>query len=309
MADQCRSLIRRGIETNRQRYVWTRKSLLSEVCLLLRVCRLIVKYDGHPVVPPRPSERTPRSRSYSQPPPAPRTEPAPAIRFYHRDEPYYEFTNFAPYAIHWDGRMYPTTEHLFQAHKFMPHRPDLAERIRCLPSSRAALQEAGNLRPLQRTDWFEVNVRVMDDVLEAKVSQHFSLRDMLLQTGTSELVEDSPVDSFWGCGQDGLGRNELGKALMRLRDKLRARPGSAGDRFVWTSPPPEKTTRSEGQLPPSGPTGSQQSRGRASVRPSPVSAKEQEGRRLRRRTGDVEIQSTGAPVNEEAVRPTEVSMR
>jgi len=145
--------------------------------------------------------------------------------------------------------MYPTAEHLFQAHKFMPGRPNLAERIRLLPSPRGALQEAGILRRLQRADWFDVNIRVMGDVLEAKFAQHLSLRDMLLKTGDSELIEDSSADSFWGCGQDGLGRNELGKALMQLRDRLRARQVSADDGFIWTSPPTERTTRSERQAP------------------------------------------------------------
>ncbi|KAH9830119.1 uncharacterized protein C8Q71DRAFT_727638 [Rhodofomes roseus] len=169
------------------------------------------------------------------------------IRFYHSDQPYYQFTNFAPYAIHWDGRMYPTAEHLFQAHKFMPNRPDLAERIRFLPDSRFALDEARNLRAAQRSDWFDINVSVMDDVLEAKFAQHLSLRDTLLSTSDNELIEDSPVDSFWGCGQDGLGKNELGKALMRLREKLRAHP--ARRHFAWTSPPPDRERRSEGVQP------------------------------------------------------------
>jgi hypothetical protein len=31
------------------------------------------------------------------------------------------------------------------------------------------------------------------------------------------------IDSFWGIGSDGQGRNELGKALMRLREQLQAR--------------------------------------------------------------------------------------
>ncbi|KAH9932389.1 uncharacterized protein B0H18DRAFT_987921 [Fomitopsis serialis] len=132
------------------------------------------------------------------------------------------FTNFAPWDIRWrDGNTYPTAEHLFQAHKFMITRPDLADRIRGLPSPRAALEEAGRLRRLQRTDWFDVNISVMDAILEAKFTQHPELREMLLGTGESSLIEDSPVDSFWGWGRDGQGRNELGKALMRLRVKLR----------------------------------------------------------------------------------------
>lgn len=143
------------------------------------------------------------------------------ILFYHRGQPYYEFTNFSPHEVVFEGRTYPTAEHLFQAHKFLPTYPQLAERIRELPSSRAALQEATRLSEYRRKDWFDVNITVMDTVLEAKFTRHSYLRRMLLGTGDSVLIENSPIDAFWGVGQDGKGRNELGKALMRLRDKLR----------------------------------------------------------------------------------------
>jgi ribA/ribD-fused uncharacterized protein len=112
---------------------------------------------------------------------------------------------------------------VFQAHKFLEHRPELAERIRTTPSARAALQEATRLRRLQRADWFDVNVGLMEWVLELKFTQHAHLARMLHATGDAELVEDSPVDAFWGVGADGQGQNELGKALMRLRERMRAR--------------------------------------------------------------------------------------
>ncbi|KAI0715567.1 DUF1768-domain-containing protein [Fomitopsis betulina] len=143
------------------------------------------------------------------------------IYFYHRNEPYFEFTNFSLHPIEWDGYIYPTAEHLFQAHKFMIDRPDLVTHIRQLRTPRDALGEAGRLRRLQRSDWFDVNVGIMDDILYAKFTQHPELEEALLGTGNRKLVEDSRIDSFWGCGSDGQGRNELGKALMRLRNKLR----------------------------------------------------------------------------------------
>ncbi|KAH9830132.1 uncharacterized protein C8Q71DRAFT_787502 [Rhodofomes roseus] len=195
-----------------------------------------VEVPEAPVVPPRPSDferwlpRRGRSRPSSPPHPPPvvppqasasRVEEPSPILFYHRHEPYFEFTNFAPYPIHWHGHTYPTAEHLFQAHKFMTTRPDVAEHIRHLPGPRDALEEAGRLRRFQRPDWFDVNVGIMDQILEAKFFQHPRLRDMLLGTGNSMLIEDSPVDSFWGWGADSQGRNELGKALMQLRDRLR----------------------------------------------------------------------------------------
>lgn len=127
--------------------------------------------------------------------------------------------------------------------KFMDHEPHLAERIRKMPTPRAALQEATRLRSLQRRDWFDVNLGLMEKILEAKLEQHPSLQYTLLETENRELMEDSPVsvlaclsssldnvsvicfqvDSFWGVGADGQGKNELGKALMRLRDRLRER--------------------------------------------------------------------------------------
>ncbi|KAH9830124.1 DUF1768-domain-containing protein [Rhodofomes roseus] len=164
------------------------------------------------------------SRSPSPEAPALRPEVADhgaRIVFYHRDEPFFEFTNFAQSPIQWNGHWYPTAEHLFQAHKFMSTQPELAERIRHLPSARAAREEARRYRRFQRTDWFDVNVSIMEKILEAKFTQHPRLRDTLLGTADSMLIEGSPVDSFWGSGADGQGRNELGKALMRLRDELR----------------------------------------------------------------------------------------
>jgi predicted NAD-dependent protein-ADP-ribosyltransferase YbiA (DUF1768 family) len=136
---------------------------------------------------------------------------------------------------------------VFQASKFIEHHPHIAEEIRHLPTSREALQAATRLQHLRRRDWFDVNVIVMDMVLEAKFTQHAQLYELLLGTGDRELIEASPVrqrkttspssskknshlakqiDSFWGWGENRQGRNELGKALMRLRDKLRQSPSS-----------------------------------------------------------------------------------
>ena len=43
-----------------------------------------------------------------------------------------------------------------------------------MPTPREALEEATRLRKLQRPDWFDVNINVMDKVLEAKFMQNGS---------------------------------------------------------------------------------------------------------------------------------------
>ena len=39
------------------------------------------------------------------------------ILFYHKHEPHYGFTNFSNHTVKYDGRVYPTSEHLFQSLK------------------------------------------------------------------------------------------------------------------------------------------------------------------------------------------------
>jgi len=121
--------------------------------------------------------------------------------------------------VKYNGKIYP---HLFQSFKFQDHRPGLAEHIRLYcrwPSD--ALSEARRFEREVRPDWLSVNIQKMDDTLWLKFNQHPDLRAELLATDDAELVEDSQKDSFWGVGADGRGHNELGKALERLRTRLR----------------------------------------------------------------------------------------
>jgi predicted NAD-dependent protein-ADP-ribosyltransferase YbiA (DUF1768 family) len=59
--------------------------------------------------------------------------------------------------------------------------------------------------------------------LYLKFRQHGDLRTLLFNTYPLELVFEFN-DSFWGDG-GGTGRNELGKSLVRVRDRLRVEGG------------------------------------------------------------------------------------
>ncbi len=54
-----------------------------------------------------------------------------------------------------------------------------------------------------------------------KLSTHADIREMLLSTGNEEIVENSSVDYYWGCGTDVSGKNMLGIILMEVREILR----------------------------------------------------------------------------------------
>jgi predicted NAD-dependent protein-ADP-ribosyltransferase YbiA (DUF1768 family) len=65
----------------------------------------------------------------------------------------------------------------------------------------------------------------MDDVLYLKFRQHDDLRTLLLNTHPAGLVYIESGDLFWGGDSAGGGMNELGKSLMRVRERLRREEG------------------------------------------------------------------------------------
>lgn len=142
-----------------------------------------------------------------------------AIKFYVPNAPYGAFSNFAARPILVGNVEWPTSEHYFQAQKFMPNW-ELVNRVRRAPSPRES-KRLGSSRSLPlRADWEEVKESVMLTALRAKFTQHDDLRELLLSTGRSRLVEHTWRDSYWGDGGDGTGLNRLGVLLMQVRDEL-----------------------------------------------------------------------------------------
>lgn len=157
------------------------------------------------------------------------------IEFYHKKDPYYEFTNFyqGPNPIKLDGELWESSEHYFQAKKFRDD-PKLQKRIQSASSPRKAFDIAKENAQFKRSDWEAAKLGIMDDVLLAKFTQDPRLKKLLLDTENEYLIEASPVDSYWGYGPNKTGENMLGHALMKLRSELRAKlidqanAGSAG---------------------------------------------------------------------------------
>ena len=94
-----------------------------------------------------------------------------------------------------------------------------------MPTPAIAAKLGRPRRVTLRRDWESVKVDVMRQALAAKFEQHDDLRVLLLSTGTEALIEDTDEDVFWGCGSDGRGRNELGRLLVELRERLRSSRG------------------------------------------------------------------------------------
>lgn len=146
------------------------------------------------------------------------------IYFYKLNEPYGCFSNFSPHSIEIEGLVWSTVEHYYQAQKFVGTEDEgLMTLIRNAktPTEAAALgrDRTRKLRP----DWEEVKLQVMWQGVLTKFLKHTDIQAILLDTGEELIVEDSPTDYYWGCGQEQTGQNQLGKILMNVRKEIRQR--------------------------------------------------------------------------------------
>jgi ribA/ribD-fused uncharacterized protein len=140
------------------------------------------------------------------------------IKFYKVKEQFGCFSNFAAYPVELDGKVWPTSEHYFQAQKFAG--TEFEEEIRRVKSPMIAARMGRDRSKPLRADWERVKDEVMRRAVLAKFTQHAALRDTLLATGDAILVEHTRNDSYWGDGGDGQGRNMLGRILVSVREEL-----------------------------------------------------------------------------------------
>lgn len=143
------------------------------------------------------------------------------ILFYRTSEvPYGIFSNFdMKHPITLKGKIWPSTEHYFQAMKFEGTEHEEYVRLSKTPKEAAAIGRDRN-RPL-RKDWEAVKYDIMKEAVHAKFTQHEGCKYLLLLTGDNEIVEHTTNDRIWADGGDGSGQNLLGKILMEIRTQIK----------------------------------------------------------------------------------------
>lgn len=130
-------------------------------------------------------------------------------------------SNFYPAEFVWDGIIWPTSEHAYQAAKVLDRQTRL--NISRLPFPGEA-KKYGQLLPID-PDWESKKLDIMTSIVRAKFKQNPHLLDKLLATGEEKIEEGNNWgDTFWGVSPVGsdIGLNHLGEILMELRDEFRA---------------------------------------------------------------------------------------
>ena len=141
------------------------------------------------------------------------------IYFYGIRDKYGCFSNFSPHGFELDGDYWTTSEHYFQAQKFVgtPH----LDQVRAVKTPKDAAEMGRDRKRPLRSDWEQVKDDIMRKGVLRKFETHADLRDILLSTGEQPIVENAPGDYYWGCGKDGSGKNMLGQILGEVREILR----------------------------------------------------------------------------------------
>lgn len=126
---------------------------------------------------------------------------------------YYFLSNFYSAKVNYEDLVYDNNEAAFQAQK----DPTRAKEFVGIPPNKAkSLGRRVNLR----TDWEDVKIDIMADIVKAKFTQNENLRAALINTDNAKLIEGNNWgDVFWGV-DNGEGKNELGNILMKLRDEF-----------------------------------------------------------------------------------------
>jgi ribA/ribD-fused uncharacterized protein len=125
-------------------------------------------------------------------------------------------SNFYPSRVEYEGDVYPTVEHAFQAAK----TDDAADRARIRDAATPGKAKSLGRRVKLRPDWERVKVKIMHQILRTKFEDRV-LAGQLLATGNEPMVEGNYWnDTFWGVSK-GRGQNKLGNLLVKVRQELR----------------------------------------------------------------------------------------
>ena len=129
---------------------------------------------------------------------------------------YFFLSNFYESPVIYEGITYLNNEAAFQAQKTLTNKERLAFSM-LNPSQAKKLGRSVSLRP----DWEDIKIDIMYNICKAKFTQNETLKTKLLKTGDAMLIEGNTWgDKIWGQ-VNGVGENNLGKILMRIREELK----------------------------------------------------------------------------------------
>ena len=134
---------------------------------------------------------------------------------------YSYLSNFHEAEFEYNGTLFPTSEHAYQAMKAV-EEDEIYEKIASASSPKKAKRYGKE--PSLPDDWNERKKFHMLEIVTAKFSQNPEIREKLIGTEDQLLVElNKWGDTYWGAKKsDGEGKNMLGRILMEVRSSFQS---------------------------------------------------------------------------------------
>ena len=125
-------------------------------------------------------------------------------------------SNYYDSPIFYDGILYPTVGHAFQAAKTTV----FIQRIIIANKKTPGQAKCAGRKVTLRDNWDDIKLYIMKELIILKFTNP-KLKSALLNTKDAELIERNTWnDTYWGIC-NGIGENHLGKILMEVREMLR----------------------------------------------------------------------------------------
>ena len=136
------------------------------------------------------------------------------------DKETFYLSNFYEVPVLYKGIHYKSSEAAYQAQKTVPNTEETEQTLQKFAELNPAQSKKLGRKIKIREDWDDIKDSVMYEVVKAKFCQHMDLAVKLVATYPSKLEEGNTWgDRYWGT-VDGVGRNQLGITLMRVREEL-----------------------------------------------------------------------------------------
>jgi ribA/ribD-fused uncharacterized protein len=127
-------------------------------------------------------------------------------------------SNFWPCIIVFDGLVFSSSEHAYQAAK-CTNKKDMLKFTQDQHITSGQAKRLGR-KQITRKDWNEVKFKIMKEIIAFKFNNNQELKNNLLSTGDAYIEETNTWnDTFWGVCR-GIGENNLGKIIMNIRSGL-----------------------------------------------------------------------------------------
>ncbi len=132
------------------------------------------------------------------------------------DREYEWLSNFWPCKVMLDGVEFNCVENAYQAAKSL----DSEVRMSFIYITAGQAKRLG-IEIEIRKDWDKIKNNIMYNLIHQKFLKNAELREKLLNTNDVKIIEgNSWHDTYWGVC-NGVGQNQLGKIIMKVREKLK----------------------------------------------------------------------------------------